>query len=271
MQPRIKKLTIKDIIMNKILYTILALIFTVTISNAQTATDFTCADCSSVNHNLFSELNSGKVIVLCWVMPCSNCINTALSTSNIVQTFHSSNPGRVFFYLCDDLANTPCATLNTWAVNNYIAYDAYFSNSVINMSDYTTSGMPKVVVLGGASHRVYYNADNVINATSLRDSITSALAATGIEEAVNGLSDLTITPNPAINNSKITFSLEKAATIKTELFNIEGKMIKNIFEGKLPQGENSLPLNLATLRAGIYFAKLTIGDKNKVVRLVVSE
>ena len=36
---------------------------------SQTATDFTCNDCAGSSHNLFSELDGGKVVVLVWVMP----------------------------------------------------------------------------------------------------------------------------------------------------------------------------------------------------------
>lgn len=34
-----------------------------------TATDFTVNDCGGTSHNLFTELDAGKVIVLCWPMP----------------------------------------------------------------------------------------------------------------------------------------------------------------------------------------------------------
>ena len=32
------------------------------------ATDFTALDCDGVSHHLFSELDSGKVIVIAWVI-----------------------------------------------------------------------------------------------------------------------------------------------------------------------------------------------------------
>src|ERR1035437_10690426 len=106
--------------MNKILYTFIALMFLVTISKAQTATDFTATDCNSNSHNLFTELNAGKVIVLDWVMPCINCVAPSLSTSNVVQSYQSTYPGRVFLYLLKDIGTTTCSTLNNWAANNGI-------------------------------------------------------------------------------------------------------------------------------------------------------
>src|SRR3990170_3524731 len=83
-------------------------------TNAQTATNFNCNDCNAVNHDLFTELNSGKVIVLCWVMPCGACSAPAQSAHNIVQSYSVSNPGQVLFYLCDDFGTTSCPTMNSW-------------------------------------------------------------------------------------------------------------------------------------------------------------
>src|ERR1017187_11001668 len=101
--------------MKKILYILIALMFVITISKAQTATDFTATDCNSNSHNLFSELNAGKVIVMDWVMPCINCVAPSLSTSNVVQRYQTTYPGRVQLYLIKDIGTTTCTTLTSWA------------------------------------------------------------------------------------------------------------------------------------------------------------
>ena len=64
-------------------------------------TDFNATDCAGAPHQLFSELDGGKVIVLVWVMPCSSCIPGAKAAYNASASFASSNPGRVFYYLID--------------------------------------------------------------------------------------------------------------------------------------------------------------------------
>ena len=75
------------------------------------ATDFTALDCDGVSHHLFSELDSGKVIVIAWVMPCGPCGSIALDAYTASLGYAISNPGRVEFYLVDDFANTDCASL----------------------------------------------------------------------------------------------------------------------------------------------------------------
>ena len=106
--------------MKKILSTLsMALMLCSTISNAQTAADFTALDCNGVSHNLYTDLGAGKVIVVTWVMPCGSCIGGAASAYNAVQSFATSNPGKVFNYLVDD-AGSSCSSLASWAMANGI-------------------------------------------------------------------------------------------------------------------------------------------------------
>ena len=125
-----------------------------TIAFAQTATDFTANDCDGTSHNLFTELNSGKVIVICWVMPCSACKGPALTTQNVVNSYLTSHPHTVYMYMCDDYANTTCTSLDSWRNNNGITSATLFSDAAINMADYGGNGMPKIVVIGeiGRAH-----------------------------------------------------------------------------------------------------------------------
>src|SRR6185436_4860235 len=115
-------------------------------------------------HDLFAELDAGKVIVICWVMPCPACVNPALTTHNIVQTYQSTNPYKVIMYLVDDFANTTCTSLETWQNNTGVPDATPFSNSAINMNDYGGPGMPKIVVIGGPNHTVFYNTDYTVDA-----------------------------------------------------------------------------------------------------------
>lgn len=245
--------------------------FVITISKAQTATDFTATDCNSNSHNLFSELDAGKVIVLVWVMPCINCVAPSLSTSNVVQSFQSTYPGRVFFYLVKDIGTTTCSSLTSWAANNGIIPSATFNSRVANMSDYGVGAMPKTAVLGGSNHSVFYVADGNVDVTSLQNAINAALAATGINGLSNDALSVNIFPNPATNKTTISFSLEKTSDVKIELFNIEGQLVKNIMDGKLASGDNEIKMDLSKIRAGVYFIKLSIEERSQIIKLVIAD
>ncbi|MEP6796136.1 MAG: T9SS type A sorting domain-containing protein [Saprospiraceae bacterium] len=238
---------------------------------AQTATNFTASDCSGVSHDLFSDLDSGKVVVICWVMPCSACVSGALTTYNIVQSYASTYPGKVIMFLCDDYANTVCSSLNSWADAHGLSRAARFSNASINMTDYGDTGMPKIVVLGGADHSVLYNANYTVNASSLQSAIDGALTTTSIHDIGGVVSAFNLFPNPASASTDIKFNLSKDADINIELFNLQGELIHQIYNGRLSAGENNIPINVSAYAAGTYFVKLSEGNKSKFLNLVVSK
>jgi len=237
-----------------------------------TATNFTCNDCSSNSHTLFTELDAGKVIVICWVMPCATCIPPASADAAAVQSFASSYPGRVKFYLVDDAGNTSCSSLTGWATTNSIVTDAAFGNSgtPIKMTDYGTSGMPKTVVLGGANHTIFYNVNGTVSSSALQTAITNALnSSTGITE-VGNTSSFYVFPNPANNSTEISYSLQSSSDVKVELFNLVGEKVKSVASATQSAGEHALNIDCSDLNNGIYFVKLIANRTEQTVTLSVS-
>ncbi len=240
---------------------------------AQTATDFTCNDCQGASHNLFSELNAGKVIILDWVMPCGACAGPSTTAYNLATGYNMTQPGRVFLYMIDDYANTSCLTLNGWANSILVPQNSYslrFSNPAIDMLDYGTVGMPKVVVVGGTNHTVFYNANNTVNAQAMQNAIDAALLATGIDEQTTLLSELTVFPNPADQAAEIVFSMMKKEEVKIELFNLEGKKLQDVYSGELLAGESRVSVKTGRLAAAMYLVKVSGGGKSRFINLMVS-
>ncbi|CAN5850717.1 hypothetical protein BH11BAC7_BH11BAC7_32630 [soil metagenome] len=254
----------------------LLLIFTALASfaiNAQTATNFNCNDCNNVNHDLFAELNAGKVIVICWVMPCSACIAPSLNCATMAQSYASSNPGQVKFYLCDDSGNTTCTTLDSWANTNGITADANFSSSTIRMNDYGAAGMPKIVVLGGgASHTVFYNANNTFDYHQLQGSVDNALAATGITTINNKFSAVNLFPNPACGGSAVlNYSLAENADVTIHVYNTIGEKMNAVTFENEATGKHEATLDLSAFSKGVYFIRLIAGESSQVIKFIVTE
>lgn len=250
-----------------------AFLFNSTISKAQTAVDFTANDCSSTNHNLFTELDAGKIIVLCWVMPCGSCTAPALSAYTEVQNYAISNPGVVKFYVVDDYANTSCATLTSWSnTNGIMAPDAIFSNSSIDMADYGTVGMPKTVILGGVSHAVLFNQNNSLQVNNFNAAIAGALSTNAIVEPANYNMELVISPNPSLNNvTKITYTLNDLAIIQIDLVNSLGQKVKSIINEKQQIGEHEILLNTVSIPSGIYTVVMRNGNYLTIQKLIISK
>ena len=238
-----------------------------------TATNFTVTDCASAAHTLFTELDAGKVIVMTWVMPCGACIAGAGNASSAAKSYASSNPGVVKFYLVDDAGNSACSTLTSWASTNSITTDAVFSNSgnAINMNSYGSSGMPKIVVLGGSNHTVYYNVNGSGSTSAIQTAINNALAAlsTGIANPISNSFAMNIFPNPSNSIASISYSLESSSDVKIELFNLVGEKVKSVFAGNQNAGEQKLNIDCTDLNSGIYFVKRIAGKTEKTITLSV--
>jgi len=258
--------------MKKLLLFCLALLTGAGLSAQTTATDFTCNDCNSVSHNLFTELDAGKVVVLVWVMPCGACIGPSQSAYAAAQSFSASYPGRVLFYLSDDnITTTTCATLNTWATTNNMPNSTRFVNPAIKMLDYGSNGMPKCVILGGTSHTVFYNANNTFSSSAMTTAIQNALnATTGITEQQNEISSISVFPNPAGVSTSVSYTLESSADVRIDIYNLVGENVKNVFTGKQSAGEQKLDIDSSKLSNGIYFVKLSAGKLEKTVMISVS-
>jgi len=237
-------------------------------SFAQTATNFNVNDCSGANHDLFSELDAGKVIVITWPMPCGACIAPTSTAANTVVGYANPN---VVFYLCDDYGNTSCTSLNSWANTNSIPRNAVFSNAAIKMTDYGTNGMPKTIVLGGPAHSVFYNVNGTVVQSTLQTAINNALsAANGISENYDSPFELNVYPNPADKFVTIDFSLNKLSDINIEITTILGETVLSDSYGSKQSGQHQLKIDLDSYPAGIYFVKLSDGYITQTRRLIVS-
>ncbi len=239
-----------------------------------TATNFNSSDCAGNNHDLFAELNSGKVIVLDWVMPCASCLIPSKTAYNIVQTYATTNPGKVVMYICDDYANTNCTSLSSWVDGNAMPNTVKFSNNIIKMTNYGVAGMPKIIVMGGINHTIYFNEINTAsgNSTKLQDAIKSALAAASIpEKPVLSFSSLNLFPNPAVNSSTISLTLINPSEVTIELFDYVGQKVTTVLANeKLSQGENKINFSTQDIANGFYFIKVSDGSGYKILRFSVN-
>lgn len=236
-----------------------------------TATNFNVNDCSSVNHDLFTELNAGKIIVIAFVMPCGSCIAPSLSAYTEVQNYASSYPGRVKFYLSDDVGTSSCTTITNWGNTNGITSpDAVFCNTAVKQADYGAAGMPKIVVLGGATHDVLFNQNNGLNVTNFNNAIMAGLT-TSIFENSKADFKLNLFPNPSTTSkTTINYTLAEGSDVTVEIYNTIGAKVKSIALEKQAAGKHESILDFETLTNGIYFMKLNAGESSQVLKFTVA-
>ena len=248
----------------------LAFSFATNAFSQTTATDFTATDCAGNSHHLFSELDSGKVVVIAWVMPCATCVGPALAAFTAVQNYSVDHPEKVLFYLVDDFANTPCNTLKSWAANNGMTGKDVFSDPVIDMDDYGTYGMPKVVVLGGGTnHHVFYNKN--YNADDVGQAIGEALTATAVSPEPKVDFELNVYPNPARDFLDVSFRLPLSSDVGFDIVNTMGLSVGSIPEKEnQPEGQHELRLDISSYASGVYFLRMRTGQGTQLVQFNIS-
>ncbi len=247
--------------------------FLVLSAYSQTATNFTCNDCASTSHDLFTELNAGNVIVITWVVPNSATVPHAQAAFGAVQMYSVSNPGQVHHYLVDDYGDTPCATLNNWAMANSLGGSTTFSDVAIDMADYGTVGAPKTVVLGGGwNHLVYFNENGPAanDNAGIQNAIDSALSMITSMQAPSALSSVSLFPNPANASATITLSAEQAGDAAVKIYNVAGQEVMTAYTGTLSPGETRVTFSTESLAEGVYVVRIETAEKTSVARLVIS-
>jgi hypothetical protein len=254
--------------MKKYILKSLLVLFAANISFAQTtATDFITNDCNGITHNLFDSLDAGNVIVICWVMPCTPCATYAGYASDAVQSFATSHPGRVKYYLADDYANSTCSYLLGWASNYNIATDAFFSTTDLDMLDYGTVGMPKVVVLGKNTHTIYYNEnDNKTTQIGVENAITLALtSSTGIDEQAENNLNLTAYPNPTTGTINVEYNSQTPVQ-----FNVINMLGENVLSQNTNNTKNTT-IDVSSLTKGLYILQMTTDSKTTSLKFTLNK
>lgn len=260
--------------MKKIVSHLLPAIFLLigsSITLGQTASDFTANDCGGTSHHLFSELDSGFVVVISFVMPCGTCIGPTQSAFTAVQDYAGTHPGKVRFYLADDFGNTPCGTLTSWANNNGMGGVTTLSHQEVTETPYGSGGMPKIVVLGGWDHKVHFVQNGGLNTTNFKNAINTALTLSSVPESETKTDfQLKVFPNPAIDDISVHYVLSRSAPVNVEIYNMVGVLVK---EHSLPiqePGEQIAGIGIADLSDGVYLVKMKGAEFSQTCKFVVA-
>jgi hypothetical protein len=82
-----------------------------------------------------------------------------------------------------------------------------------------------------------------------------------------GLSN--IYPNPASTEANIEFTLATASKVSIHVLDINGKELKQIFDGVLQSGIHSMKLDVGQFSKGVYSVRIITENTSKNLKLVV--
>lgn len=97
--------------------------------------------------------------------------------------------------------------------------------------------------------------------------------ATDVPELVENL-DIEVYPNPASTNVNITLPVDYSKTVVVDILDIQGRVIKNIYNNQLGIGTHKLIWNLEDsqgnrVASGVYFLRILCNGKSKTEKIVV--
>ena len=142
--------------------------------------------------------------------------------------------------------------------------DCVTSDGVTRWGDYTSicrkynSILPEVWLAGSfGKYRLGYHATDtwiaqIKEITTENNNISNTAAR-----------DMFVSPNPINSTFRIDFNLEINKKINISIFDINGKLIKLLYEDIAHKGKNIFSFNKGALSSGIYF--LTIKANNRII------
>jgi hypothetical protein len=90
---------------------------------------------------------------------------------------------------------------------------------------------------------------------------------TGVKN--NALSDSKNTPNPFMNQTEIKINIPKSNNYKIEIYNTVSKLIEQIHNDYLEQGEHKFLWNSANYPTGTYFCRITGKDYSVTLKILL--
>jgi hypothetical protein len=93
---------------------------------------------------------------------------------------------------------------------------------------------------------------------------------TSVANVASDVTETTVYPNPASNSATVTFTVANTSDVRVALYDVTGKEVKKVFEGKNVKGAQSLNIDLGNLKSGFYFVSIVTGNGQKSIKLCVN-
>ncbi len=152
--------------------------------------------------------------------------------------------------------------------------DYEFNNNSINATTYHWDfGDGITSDIANPAHTFINGGTNVVTLTATNGDCSNELTITinsvGVSESRN-VTECSIFPNPTNGDAILRVSLNNSADVNYTIYDITGKIVHSGFQ-KNTNGVNNITLPATEFSAGMYFVKLSIGNLQDTLRLVVKK
>jgi len=92
----------------------------------------------------------------------------------------------------------------------------------------------------------------------------------GIDKHADNASELSLYPNPATDNVRITYMLRERGAVSAKLYNLNGELVADLLNSTQEVGVQANDVHLpAGLAKGLYMVKLTVNGQQSTQKLMV--
>ncbi len=96
----------------------------------------------------------------------------------------------------------------------------------------------------------------------------------GISAGIDELSlfeNINLYPNPTQNEATLALSLLKSSIVNVAVYDVTGKIVSNVFNGNLNEGETKLAINTSDFSNGMYYAKISTDSIIETIKMSISK
>src|SRR5690554_4531053 len=100
--------------------------------------------------------------------------------------------------------------------------------------------------------------------------LTKQFYDVGIDnEQINSSGDwVNLYPNPSTDEQTLGLFLQNSSKLSVGLYDVQGRLIKLVYEGEQNGGETKLKVDINSLSSGMYIYKIAAGDKVKSIQFI---
>ncbi len=226
--------------------------------------DFGGFGTSTQENPSFTFTNNGSYIVK---LTATNIFDSSFSNKTVVVNV-SDKPAANFTFVQGTAAGSRDFTFtNTTDEKGSATTYAWDFGVSTSTTDTSSAKNPDYTYAANGTYTVRLIASNAFLADTITKTVT--VQAVNINEASNTLNKVNVFPNPANDNVTVSFNLVNANLVTIELIDLTGKTIRITDSMKLNSGLNEITLNVADVKQGVYFVKLSTEEVIKTTRLVI--
>ena len=83
--------------------------------------------------------------------------------------------------------------------------------------------------------------------------------------------EISVFPNPVQSTSIISFRLENTETVRLNIYDMNGQLLKKVVERQFGKGVHTLQFDANGINSGIYFLRMQTGSCNQIRKLVIAK